>query len=208
MLDIVIIDVGAHADGTDGKSRKRETGYPVIYFEPDFDPFSRLQISPNDIKLPMIVGSRDGVMPFHFYQDGTHSVLETNLEQINQYVDGFTGNPARVEDWTARCTMFLPSIRLDTLMRQMNIRKVDHLKIDAQGYDFEVIKSLGHRISDVRSIKCEVQITKVEVYKGQSKKEELVSFMERNNFYINNIDTQTYGQEENITFINNAFKLV
>jgi FkbM family methyltransferase len=54
-------------------------------------------------------------------------------------------------------------IRLDTFMNMFNIQKIDFLHIDAQGNDFNVLKSLGNRIDDVISGVVEVS-NKVELY--------------------------------------------
>lgn len=47
------------------------------------------------------------------------------------------------------------TIRLDTFMNNWGIDDVEYLHIDAQGSDFNVIKSLGDRIRDVREGQCE-----------------------------------------------------
>jgi FkbM family methyltransferase len=54
-------------------------------------------------------------------------------------------------------------IRLDTFMDIFNIREIGYIHIDAQGNDFNVLKSLGNKINVVRSGVVEVS-NKVELY--------------------------------------------
>jgi hypothetical protein len=82
---------------------------------------------------------------------------------------------------------------------------IDFIKIDTQGHDLNVIKSLGKYIKNVREILCEVQITNFELYKDQSNKNDLLSYMKENNFEIRKIQPWSHNQEENIWFINKNF---
>ena len=45
-------------------------------------------------------------------------------------------------------SIMVPTIRLDTFMELMQLERIDYLKIDTQGADFMVVKSLGTRILD------------------------------------------------------------
>jgi FkbM family methyltransferase len=54
-------------------------------------------------------------------------------------------------------------IRLDTFMDIFNIDRIDYIHIDAQGNDFNVLKSLGNKIDLVQSGVVEVS-NKVELY--------------------------------------------
>jgi len=57
------------------------------------------------------------------------------------------------------------TIRLDTFLNGWKIPYVDYLHIDAQGSDFNCIKSLGERIKDVREGVCECT-WKIPLYSG------------------------------------------
>jgi FkbM family methyltransferase len=99
------------------------------------------------------------------------------------------------------------TIRLDNFIEQENYHNmiIDFIKIDTQGHDLNVIKSLGKYIKNVREILCEVQITNFELYKDQSNKNDLLSYMKENNFEIRKIQPWSHNQEENIWFINKNF---
>ena len=46
-------------------------------------------------------------------------------------------------------------VRLDEFMKEKNIKKTDLLKIDTEGFEFNVIKSIGSRINDIKLIHIE-----------------------------------------------------
>lgn len=70
--------------------------------------------------------------------------------------------------------------RLDTFMQENSIEHIDFIKIDTQGNDLNVIKSLGEMIKKVDIIEAEVQIAAL--YKNSHSREEIVNFMQENNF--------------------------
>jgi FkbM family methyltransferase len=50
----------------------------------------------------------------------------------------------------------VPMLRLDSILQRQNISEVKLLKIDVEGYELEVVKGLGTRITDVQEIIFEV----------------------------------------------------
>jgi Methyltransferase FkbM domain len=98
----------------------------------------------------------------------------------------------------------VPTIRLDTFLRLMGIQEVHFLKIDAQGADLAVVRSLGSRIKDVRKISLEVQVNHVPLYAGASQKEEVQQYMRAAGFSLETCEKQSYDQEENLTYLRAA----
>jgi len=195
-----VIDVGTSFSAPRGKQLQKIYGCPALFVEPDAEALSHIQTGPRDIKVCAAITSFDGSTVFYFYQDGTHSLLETNLEQIHRYIDGYTGKPARKEDWQCRKQIRVDCFTLHSLITRHRIDRVPALKIDTQGHDLEVVKSLGPSLSKVNRIECEVQVTPFEIYKNQSKKEELLSFLREKRYRLIQSEAQTYGQEENLVF--------
>jgi len=95
----------------------------------------------------------------------------------------------------------VPCTRLDNFLKINNIKSVEYLKVDAQGKDLDVIKSLGDRLKDVRTILAEARLTDFNLYEGDCHKDELVKYMKDNGFSIMHSEKQTYDQEENILFV-------
>lgn len=205
MIKQYIIDVGTSYNAPRGIELRNELGYPVIFIEPNKEALDRVPANSNDIKINAAITSYDGEIEFNYYQDGTHSVLETNLDEIHKYIDGYSGVNARVEDWTAHKKEKVKCFKLSTIIKELGIDEIMYLKIDTQGHDFEVIKSLEDKINMARYIECEVQITEFEIYKNQSKRGELIDYLSKHKFELISSEKQTYDQEENLIFENKNF---
>lgn len=198
-FDECIIDVGAYKTGNDGKRQKHLcNGLPVVFIEPDPKAFHELQISDNDIKLPVAISDHDGLVLFNFINDETNSILNVNESELHKY-RGDEGKPVDMTAWKAHGE-YVPCMTLKTVINELKIKKIVCLTIDAQGYDLEVIKSLGDKISIVDSLICEVQITDFEVYVNSSKKTDILKYMEEHGFKLVRTEKQTFDQEENLYF--------
>ena len=86
-------------------------------------------------------------------------------------------------------------------MNAMNLRTVDYLKIDTQGSDLAVVQSAGSRLRDVRKVTLEVDVTPVRAYQGSAGQAETLAYMQEQGFQLTEVESQTRGQEENLTFV-------
>lgn len=172
-----------------------------MFIEPDAKALAEVPAAEGDLKISAAITNFDGTADFYFYQDGTHSLLQTNLAEIHRYIDGYSGKPARVQDWTCREKIQVPCFTLHTLICRHRIDRIPALKVDAQGHDLEVIKSLGASLAFVNRIECEVQVTPFEVYKNQTDRRELIAFLHKENFRLIRSERQTFDQEENLIFL-------
>ena len=99
--------------------------------------------------------------------------------------------------------------RLDTFINKNNIKNINLLKIDTQGHDLNVVKSLGNCINIIDTIILECQIKTL--YKNNPTKENIILYMNNNNFSLINIEKNyttdikycEISFEENLTFKNN-----
>lgn len=79
--------------------------------------------------------------------DGTATLLDHRYSKEQNRI---VGNHLTPE--TEGATSSVPSTRLDTFLRQNNIQYVDFLKIDVEGAELAVLRSLGEHINDVSVI--------------------------------------------------------
>jgi hypothetical protein len=98
----------------------------------------------------------------------------------------------------------VPTIRLDTFMNLAGIQTVDYLKIDPQGADLSVVKSPGDRVRDLRKIYLELSVTPFPDYHGAANKGEVIEYLAARGFKLAAVESQSNGQEENLTFENRA----
>lgn len=200
-MNTYIIDVGTSHNAPRGIELRNQTGLPVIFIEPDTYALNQVPAIDGDIKLNCAIAPYDGEIEFNFYQQGTHSVLKTNVEEISKkYIDGYSWKIARKEDWIPKMTVNVPCKKLSTIIKELNIDEIPYLKIDTQGYDLEVIKSLEEYTNIVKYIECEVQTTDFEVYINQSKKEDIIEYLSSRGFELIITESQTFNQEENLIF--------
>jgi FkbM family methyltransferase len=98
-------------------------------------------------------------------------------------------------------------IRLDSIITEYKIPKIDYLKIDTQGSDLKVLEGLGEFISIVRAGTMEAAAKESILYDGQNTQEESIRFLESNGFEITKIESNdVHGNEVNIDFINKNSK--
>jgi len=93
----------------------------------------------------------------------------------------------------------VPVQRLDTFVQAQRITEIDILKIDAQGFDLQVLKGAGKTIHSIGKIQLEVQLQPL--YEGSASKEEILEYLGDRGFSLVRCTPQTDGLEENLEFI-------
>jgi len=203
----VWLDVGAHIGSH---------SVPFAYADPTlhvhaFEPHPRVakwltasaSMLPNYTVWPVAVGVKDGFSDFYLSSDdgdGCSSLLPFDPDGLKRWV-GTTPVPLGTTEIVS-----VPIIRLDTFLNREGIQHVDYLKVDAQGTDLDVVRSLGDRIKDVAVIMVEVIIAEVSLYMGQSEKDALVEFLQQAGFQLQTLEWQTIDPngihlDENLTFV-------
>jgi FkbM family methyltransferase len=190
----VWIDVGAHYGEKTFEPAERDPALRVYAFEPNLPVAARtIGRLPNYVVLPMAVAEEDGCADFHLNAfAAASSLLPFDPAGLKGWVGG--------DQLAVLRKVCVPTIRLDTFLNLMGIAEVDFLKIDAQGSDLAVIRSLGDRIADVRSLSLEVQINPVPLYAGGSDKQAVIDYLRRRGFALVSTERQSYDQEENLSF--------
>lgn len=189
------IDVGAHHGETTLGYANYNPGLTIYAFEPNLRAAASLMgHAPNYVVIPMAIAESDGHAEFHINAfDAASSLLPMDEDTRRSWTGG---EALRVES-----TVSVPTIRLDTFMHLLSLRRVDFLKIDAQGADLAVLRSAGSRLADIAKIILEVDVTPVALYEGAPTKDEIVSYLKDAGFSLVSVEKQSHGQEENLTFL-------
>jgi hypothetical protein len=82
--------------------------------------------------------------------------------------------PQYIEEIDIACVPF------NFLMEQLNIKEIDYLKIDTEGLDFDIIKSINFNLFDIKLIKTEYEHISDQGYTL----EEMVDFLKENNYIV------------------------
>ena len=189
------IDVGVHFGEHTFQFAKKNPSLMVYAFEPNLKvAIQRAGLLPNFVVIPAAIAENDGCANFFINTfEAASSLLPFDQTGLQNWIKG--------DQLTVERTVTVPTIRLDTFMNWLEISNVDFLKVDAQGADFSVIKSAGKRLKDIRKITLEVAITPSQLYLGAAHKSEVVGYLEQAGFALSEVETQSYNQEENLTFI-------
>jgi len=189
------IDIGAYHGEYTRQAALEDPSLVVHAFEPLPTVFESLNRGPaNYIVHPMAVSDRDGMAPFRINSFvAASSLLPLDEAARAAWIDGNLLKEER--------EIVVPTIRLDSFMAEAGIREVEFLRIDAQGGDYNVIRSAGDRLDDIRRIMLEVAITPRQLYRGAADKANIVAFLTARGFALVETQAQSHGQEENLTFI-------
>jgi FkbM family methyltransferase len=152
----------------------------VIGFEPTPDLAAALRNRyANDTRVTIIEAAVDienTIKTFNIAKSSGCNSLHEFTDNIQTLWPGHS-ELEKVQSIAVQC------VRLDTIMAQYNIDKIDYLEIDTQGNDFNVLKSLGNRLSNVVRGKCEV-FYELDLYKSQNRCEIVKEWLESNGFDV------------------------
>lgn len=188
----IMIEVGS-CHGEDGL-RFYNNNYKVFCFEPNKESFKKIRQkvkSLEDFKLfNKAISSKNGKAILNIANClGACSLLSFKSDNELKKHWGekykkvcFSGKTQEVE-----------TIRLDTFIEQQKLEEsiIDYLWIDAQGMDFEVLKSLGKYIKNLKEGVLEaVYFEEKSIYlnKNSNKIYDIKKFLEENNFKIEKIE--------------------
>lgn len=203
--NIITFDIGA-SNGYVSKNWLSKYPHMIIYaFEPNkinFESLSKNTVKNDNIYIyNQAISSKKGTFTFY---EANYTNSSSLLPFVN--TDKWINPHPTIPELKTLETYDVNCIRLDDFMIENKIECIDFLKIDTQGHDLEVIKSLGNMITCVKEIIAEVQIVDFELYKGAGKKSDMVKYMELNGFEIYKLQKYSQNQEENIWFINTLYE--
>lgn len=82
-------------------------------------------------------------------------INQVGISQEDKKLAYFPKAESFVNRWNEQICTLLPVIRLDNYMRQNNISHIDFLKIDTEGFELDVLLSLGDKLPSVTHIQFE-----------------------------------------------------
>jgi len=191
----VWIDVGAHEGESTFPYAAADPSLLVYAFEPNLRAAARVMGKlRNYVVLPIAVAERDGS-------------AELNLNAYEQSSSLLPADADGVKSWVTEAhfevigSVLVPTMRLDTFMTALGLENVDFLKVDAQGLDLEVVRSAGDRLNDIARVQLEATTAPYRQYEGAPGKSVIVDFMESKGFRLGREESQSHGQEANLTFL-------
>jgi FkbM family methyltransferase len=128
----------------------------------------------NLTKVCVAVGPENGTAKFWKVKDdvlensardyrGMGTIRNNSVLETNSYYED------KVEWYDVNVATF------DTIMSKFGITEIDYLKLDTEGMDFKILKTIDYEKYDIKVIKCETKF----VFK-----EELFSFLDEKGYHI------------------------
>jgi FkbM family methyltransferase len=146
------------------------------------------------------ISDEDGEQTFYINEPHCTS----SLKKFNDEVKNKWPNKLNYKE-----KIIVKTIKLSTLIEELSLQNeiISFLKIDTQGSDLDVIKSSEKYLSNIKEIKCETFITDKnnDLYIDESKSDEVIEFMNQNNFILTKNEINETRLWSDLTFKNKKF---
>ena len=183
----VFIDVGCNR-GQYAFSWLNIPDVKIFAFEPNQELFEVLKQQESD-KFKVFnyaIGTEEGVNKFNIGENDATSSLKN-------FAEGYT-------HLTYSHTVDVNVIRLDTFCKENGITHIEYIKVDAQGSDLDVLKSMGEYLNVTTTIMVEAFINNDEdVYEGEVKEDEVMKLLLPLGFFLTNRAVD--GNYADLTFV-------
>jgi FkbM family methyltransferase len=98
----------------------------------------------------------------------------------------------------------VPTNRLDAVLNQLNIHRLDYLKMDAQTNSFDLIQTLGERIRNISKIQLEVTNNLTQTDANSDSKTKSVDYLVEQDFILIKVE-RLHEQTEQLTFVHQNY---
>lgn len=197
----IYIEVGSNI-GTD--TDKFVSDDAILYcFEPAmelaFNLWQKYKHKNNVIILPFAIDTENSIKVFNIA--GTQN---WGCSSLNNFAPDIKNKWPNRPDFVFTDSYSVPTITLYDFIKLYQIKQIDYLWIDAQGHDFNVIKSLKDKISIVKEGRCEASHN-ISLYDGvDNSHKSITDYLKLNNFTSEiELDKSGLGAECDIIFKQN-----
>ena len=196
----IVFDVGANNGSSSVHLAIENPTYLVFAFEPTPEMIevikSKIVGLENYVIVPKAVSDYNGTAEFNVagnWDWGCSSLLKFSRKSQTDW-------PGRT-DFHVTYKLNVDVIRLDTFIEENGITKIDHLHIDTQGSDLNVMKGLGECLHIVTEGKLEAGTSDDVLYEGQNKLNDCIKFLLLNGFKVVDVNSNdVFCHEVNVVF--------
>ena len=196
----IIFDVGAN-DGKETLERAQDKNCIVYAFEPTWELlinylWPMAHENENIMVIPFAVDIDNGFKKFNIAGNG-----DWGCSSLHEFSDNIHESWPGRSDFVTTHSYNVPTITLYDFCNLYKIDKIDFIEIDTQGNDFNVLKSMGDKISIIEEGVVEAS-NSVDLYKNVNNRiEDVRNFLKENNFEIIEENSNDYlSAEVNIRF--------
>ena len=154
---ISLIDVGSHKGEYISSIIKNFHIDKIYGFEPNNEIFNNLNKNFSSDKIHLynfgVSNEKGEIFLNKNIESSSSSINDLNTNSKYYKKKYFLLNFLNLKEVTTKSKIQV--VRLDEFMNKNNIKKLDLLKIDTEGFEYNVIKSIGSRIYDIKLIHIE-----------------------------------------------------
>ena len=203
-MPAVFFDVGANNGSSSIPVAQQNKDVTVWAFEPTpklaQELIEKTKDLPNYRVVQKAVSNEAGTAKFYIAgSDG----CDWGCSSLNNFSEDLDKTwPGRV-DFKVTDTVDVDVIRLDKFVEENGITRIDHLHVDVQGKDLEVLMGLGDKLTTVASGVIEMAMSAdVKLYKEQKYVlVDAIKFLNENGFRVARIEpNDVYCNEVNVYF--------
>lgn len=184
----------------------------VYAFEPDPRQFAQLQQTYNKLDpkqqrrfkiFNVAVWNETCTKPFYIANDiSSSSLFPFNENNITRWL-----YPPGRHYFKTIDTIQIQCIKLDTILQQDRIEVIDFLRIDAQGAAKQILQGIDNkRLMRIKECYIKCNISDLEIYKGQSYKEDVDRILLKYYFKVTEHETYSRGQEIWARYVSDSWK--
>ncbi len=198
----VIFDIGAH-HGQTALEYQRVLPQATIYsFEPFKESFEILKDNtrayPNIHPINLALGNGEAVKKLHINQfSATNSLLASHPEGGNTWGQNLLDTLEEVE---------VEVTTLDAFMRSRGINHVHLLKMDTQGYEFEVLQGAEAALSSGKIDLIYTEIITLPTYQEQHQLDEYLRYLRQRNYSLFNLYNLSYKKSGELRQVDALFR--
>jgi FkbM family methyltransferase len=197
----IIVDGGAHTGSVIDLFLKQYAS-PIIYaFEPvpelGFQLEKKYSSFANVKVYQKAIGEKSGNIEFNVL----NNLVSSSILKPSEVKKHYHGEKINIKE-----VVNVSIIRLDEALKE--VKEIDILKLDLQGYELEALVGCGDKLSDVKVITTEVEF--ISLYENQPLFSDIDIFLRRHEFQLFNLYELWTQQDGQLTagdavYINNRF---
>ena len=178
----VIFDVGAHHGQTSIMYSKLFKNCLIYSFEPYAESFKHLSTNlkryDNIKPINIALGNKIGKSKFYINpSSGTNSLLPTDAKAPQTWSDGLLESTGQTE---------VDVVTIDSFIEQYEIRRIDILKLDTQGTEYQIIEGADKAFLEGRIKVIYTEIITRPTYIGQKELHEVLRIIQDKGFRLHN----------------------
>jgi len=202
----IFIDVGSNNGDWSLKISKKYKDCKIYAIEP----IRGITRKNKNIKLFNFAIDKKNKKKVNFFitrKNVTSSLLNQNRSIINKFktFKAKNGLIHKKEDYDVTSKIFVETITLKKFCKMNKIKKIHYLKIDAEGNDLVVLKSLGNFIKNLWGFELETWNQKNTLWKKQLWLDDCLKFIKKNKFSIVHKIIHGKGKTTDLICVNNKF---